>query len=53
MAKKIVTFRATRTVQKPTVVKFHTRDGKTVSFKAVETVTKQVPVRFAAKKKSE
>ena len=50
MANQRVRFIATKTVQQPTVVRFKTKDGKTVSFKAVETVKKEVPVNFTAKK---
>ena len=51
MDKKNVKFTATKTVQKPTTVKFHTKDGKAVSFKAVETVKVREKVNFKAKKK--
>lgn len=50
MAKQIVRFIAEKTVQKPTIVKFQTKDGKAVSFKAVQTVKENVPVRFIAQK---
>jgi hypothetical protein len=51
MAKKNVQFPATRTVTKPTRVKFKTKSGETVSFRAVKTVKKAVSVRFRAKRK--
>lgn len=51
MAKKIIKFTATVTVQKPTIVKFHTKDGKTVTFEAIQTVKVKQPVKFHAKKK--
>lgn len=51
MSKKIVKFIAEKPVQQPTVVRFHTKDGKTVTFKATETVMKPVPVKFIAKDK--
>lgn len=51
MAGKQVSFKVTKTVQKPTVVKFHTKDGKLVSFKAIETVKQKVPVKFTTKTK--
>lgn len=51
MAKETIKFTATKTVQRPTTVKFHTKDGKAVVFKAVETVKVKQPVQFRAKKK--
>lgn len=51
MAKTNVRFAATKTVQKPTVVKFKTKSGKTVSFKAVRTFEKKTVVRLRARKK--
>ncbi|MEK7170663.1 MAG: hypothetical protein AAB767_05240 [Patescibacteria group bacterium] len=53
MAEEIVKFNATKTVQKPTVVRFRTKDGQFATFKAVETVKEKVPVRFRAKKRRE
>jgi hypothetical protein len=51
MANQNVRFVASKTIQKPTRVKFKTKSGKTVSFKAVKTVEKKTVVRFRAKKK--
>ena len=51
MEKKTIKFTATKTVQKPTTVKFHTKDRKAVSFKAIETVKVKERVKFQAKKK--
>jgi hypothetical protein len=51
MTKQNVNFVASKTVQKPTRVKFRTKSGKTVSFKAVKTFEKKTVVRFRAKKK--
>jgi len=50
MAKQIVRFRAVKTVKKPVIVKFRTKDGETVSFRAVKTVKKPVIVKFSVKK---
>lgn len=50
MEKKTIKFIATKTVQQPTTVKFHTKEGKVVSFKAVETVKVKEQVKFTAKK---
>ena len=51
MAKATVRFIATKTVAKPTKVKFKTKSGETVSFKALKTVKEKETVRFRAKKK--
>ncbi len=51
MAKKNVQFTATKTVAKPTKVKFKTKSGETVSFRALKTVKERVNVRFRAKKR--
>lgn len=45
-----VSFRATKKVSKPVIVKFNTKDGP-VSFKAIKKVAKPVIVKFYAKKK--
>ena len=50
MVKELVRFVATKTVQKPTVVRFRTKDGQFVKFKAVATVKEKIPVRFRARK---
>jgi len=50
MAKRIVSFRATKTVRKPATVRFKTKSGKTVSFRAVKTYRKRQSVRFRAKR---
>jgi len=50
MAKQIVRFRAVKTVKKPLIVKFRTKDGETVYFRAVKTVKKPVIVKFSVKK---
>jgi hypothetical protein len=44
-----VTFKATKTVKKPTEVKFKTKDGEVVDFKAKKPVKKRVKVSFLAK----
>ena len=51
MASTIVTFKATKTVAKPTRVKFRTKSGETVSFKAFKTVEQKKTVGFRSKKK--
>jgi len=51
MAKKNVQFTATKTVAKPTKVKFKTKSGETVSFRALKTIKERVNVRFRAKKR--
>jgi hypothetical protein len=51
MAKETVRFVATKTVAKPTKVKFKTKSGQTVTFKALKTVKQREVVRFRAKKK--
>jgi hypothetical protein len=51
MAKKSVQFIATKTVTKPTKVKFKTKSGETVSFKALKTVKQKEVVHFRAKRK--
>lgn len=51
MAKrKIIKFRAVKTVKMPVIVKFKTKNGETVSFKAIKTVKKPVVVKFKVKK---
>ncbi len=50
MAKRRVSFKATKKVSKPVVVKFKTSTGKTVSFKAVRKLSKPVRVTFKANK---
>ena len=50
MARRIVKFRAIKTVKKPVIVKFKTKNGETVSFKAIKTVKKPVIVKFKVKK---
>lgn len=50
MAKKIVQFKAIKTVKTPVTVKFKTKTGEVVSFKAIETKKKPVTVKFTAKK---
>ena len=51
MASRTIKFIATKTVTKPTRVKFKTKTGETVSFKALKTVEQKKPVRFRSKKK--
>ena len=51
MAKQNVRFVATETIKKPTIVRFKTKSGTTVSFKAVKTIKKPKLVRFRAKRK--
>lgn len=51
MASKTVSFVATKTIKKPTTVKFKTKSGETVAFKALKTVERKQNVRFRAKKK--
>ena len=51
MAQTNVKFVATKTVKKPTIVKFKTKSGETVSFRAVKTSERKEVVRFRAKKK--
>jgi hypothetical protein len=50
MAQTNVKFVAIKTVKKPTIIKFKTKSGETVSFRAVKTSERKV-VRFRAKKK--
>lgn len=50
MGRKNVRFIATKTVTKPTTVKFKTKSGDTVSFKALKTVKRKEVVHFRAKK---
>lgn len=45
-----VSFRATKKVSKPVIVKFNTKSGP-VSFRAKKKVSKPVIVKFYAKKK--
>lgn len=51
MASRTIKIIATKTVAKPTKVKFKTKSGKTVSFKALRTVEQKKTVRFRSKKK--
>jgi len=51
MASRTVKFIATKTVAKPTRVKFKTKSGETVSFKALKTVEQKKTIRFRSKKK--
>ena len=51
MAQTNVKFVATKTVKKPTTVKFKTKSGETVSFRAVKTFERKTVERFRAKKK--
>jgi len=51
MAKRNVRFVATRTVKKPTTVKFRTKSGETVSFRAFKTFERKEVVHFRARKK--
>ena len=48
--KKIVTFTAKKTITKPIVVKFKTREGKVISFISKKIVTEPIEVKFKAKK---
>ena len=43
---KIIRFMATKTVERPTLVSFRTKDGKFVSFSATEAVKVKAPVKF-------
>jgi hypothetical protein len=51
MTKKNIRFVATKTVTKPTTVRFKTKSGETVSFKALRTFNKKEVVHFRARKK--
>ncbi|MGC2324062.1 MAG: hypothetical protein WA463_15630 [Terriglobales bacterium] len=51
MATRNVRFVATKTVAKPTRVRFKTKSGETVFFKAIKTVKVKKAVAFPAKKK--
>jgi len=51
MASTNVRFVATKTVKKPTTVKFKTKSGKTVSFRALKTFERKEVVHFRARKK--
>jgi hypothetical protein len=51
MAQRNVQFVATETVTKPTVVKFETKSGETVSIRAVRTFERKKVVGSRAKKK--
>ena len=51
MATKNVHFIPTKTVTKPTTVKFRTKSGETASFKAVKTFKRKGHVHFRAKKR--
>ncbi|NQU78095.1 hypothetical protein HQ544_05355 [Candidatus Falkowbacteria bacterium] len=50
MPKRVVKFRAVKTVKKPVTVKFRTKDGDTVSFKAIRTTKEPANVKFHAGK---
>jgi len=49
--RKRVSFRATRIVKKPVVVKFRRSDGSIARFKATKAVRKPVKVSFLARRK--
>lgn len=49
MAKKTVTFIATRYKNKPVRVSFYTRDGDRVKFTALEKMSAKTRVQFRAK----
>jgi hypothetical protein len=49
--KHTVKFAATKTVKKPTEVKFKTKSGEKVKFKAEKPVKQRVGVQFKAKDK--
>ena len=49
--KKRVSFRATRIIKKPVVVRFRRSDGSIVKFKATKAIRKPVKVSFLAKRK--
>jgi len=49
MRRKRVTFKAEKTVKKPTEVSFTTSSGDEVDFKAKKPVKKKVKVSFLAK----
>jgi hypothetical protein len=51
MAKKKVSFWATKKVRKPVIVKFKRLDGSIAKFKATKIVKKPTKVTFYAKKK--
>ena len=51
MTKRIVKFKAIKTVKKPVIVRFKTKDGRTVSFRAIKTIKKPIVVKFKASKK--
>jgi hypothetical protein len=51
MAKSKVRSLATKTVARPTRVKFKTKSGETVSFRALKTVREPVRVSFRRKRK--
>lgn len=50
MAKRRISFKATKKVSKPVTVKFKTSTGKTVSFKAVRKISKPIRVTFRSRK---
>lgn len=52
MAKKLISFKATKQISKPVRVQFKTADGKAVSFKATKKVSKPVKVEFMAQEKN-
>lgn len=51
MAKTTVKFTAQKTIQRPTTVKFKTKDGKSVTFNATETVKVPTQVSFPVRRK--
>jgi len=51
MAKSKVQFLSTKTIARPTRVKFKTKSGESVSFRAVKTVKQPVRVTFRRKRK--
>lgn len=46
-----ITFKATKKVNRPVKVSFHTRSGEKITFKATKKVEKPVTVTFYRKKK--
>jgi len=49
--RKRVTFRATKIVKKPVIVRFRRSDGSVVKFKATKAVRKPVKVSFLTRRK--
>ena len=49
--RKRISFRATKIIKKPVVVKFRRADGSIARFKATKAVRKPVRVSFLAKRK--